>query len=382
MDFRLSEEQELIRKNMREFGERHVNSIAAEIDENSRHPTELFRKLGEGGWMGIPIPQQYGGAGSDFLTHIIAVEEISRFCSSTGFTLSFHAGIIGMSLLLFGNEKQKKKYLVPLAKGQHLGSFALTEPGAGTDIMAVATTAVQQGNDYVINGTKTFVSNGPIADTYIIFGWTDKTAGRKGMSAFIVPQGTPGLNPGQHFQKMGLRSSQTSEVVFRHCQVPEENLLGQEGDGLVIAMTGFDRGRIGIAAQAIGILQAALDESIKYSQERIQFGKPIARQQAIAWMIADMATDLSAARYLTYFAAWLKDNDKSFSKEAAMAKLFATEAAARHTIKAVQIHGGYGYIKGAKVERLMRDAKIAEIYEGTSEAQRMVISGNVIRGGN
>lgn len=382
MDFRLTEEQELIRKNMREFAERHVDPIAAEIDENSRHPAELFRKLGEGGWMGIPIPQRYGGAGSDFLTHIIAVEEISRSCSSTGFTLSFHAGIIGMSLFLFGNDDQKKKYLVPLAMGKHLGSFALTEPGAGTDVMAVATTAVHQGNDYVINGTKTFVSNGTIADTYIIFGWTDKNAGRKGMSAFIVPRGTPGLKPGEHFQKMGLRSSQTSEVVLRHCQVPEENLLGQEGDGLGIAMTGFDRGRIGIAAQATGILQAALDESIKYSKERVQFGKPIARQQAIAWMIADMATDLSAARHLTYLAASLKDNNQPFSKEAAMAKLFATEAAARHTIKAVQIHGGYGYIKGAKVERLMRDAKIAEIYEGTSEAQRMVIFGNVIRGGN
>jgi len=379
MDFRLTEEQELIRNNMREFAKRHVEPIAAEVDENSSHPIDLFRKLGEGGWMGIPIPQEYGGAGADFMTHIIAVEEISRFCSSTGFTLSFHAGIIGMSILLFGNEEQKKKYLAPLAMGQHLGSFALTEPGAGTDVMAVATTALHQGNDYVINGTKTFVSNGPIADTYIIFGWTDKTAGKKGMSAFIVPRGTPGLKPGQHFQKMGLRSSQTSEVVFSRCRVTEENLLGQEGDGLAIAMTGFDRGRIGIAAQAIGMLQAALDESIKYSQERIQFGRPIARQQAIAWMIADMATDLSAARYLTYLAAWLKDNNRPFSKEAAMAKLFATEAAVRHTIKAVQIHGGYGYIKGAKVERLMRDAKIAEIYEGTSEAQRMVISGNVLR---
>jgi butyryl-CoA dehydrogenase len=382
MDFRLTEEQELIRKNMREFAERHVDPIATEIDENSRHPVELFRKLGEGGWMGIPIPKQYGGVGSDFLTHIIAIEEISRSCSSTGFTLSFHAGIIGMSLLLFGNEEQKKKCLVPLARGQHLGSFALTEPGAGTDIMAVTTTADHHGNNYVINGTKTFVSNGPIADTYIIFGWTDKTVGRKGMSAFIVPRGTSGLKPGEHFQKMGLRSSQTSEVVFRHCQVPEENMLGREGDGLVIAMTGFDHGRIGIAAQALGILQAALDESIKYSQERIQFGKPIARKQAIAWMIADMATDLSAARNLTYLAAWLKDNNKPFGKEAAMAKLFATEAAVRHTIKAVQVHGGYGYIKGAKVERLMRDAKIAEIYEGTSEAQRMIISGNVFRSGN
>jgi butyryl-CoA dehydrogenase len=380
MDFSLTEEQELIRKNMREFAERHVDPIAAEIDENSRHPVELFRKLGEGGWMGIPIPQKYGGAGADFLTHVVAVEEISRSCSSTGFTLSFHAGIIGMSLFLFGNDEQKKKYLVPLTGGQHLGSFALTEPAAGTDVMAVATNAVHQGNKYIINGTKTFVSNGPIADTYIIFGWTDKTAGKKGMSAFIVPSGTSGLKPGEHFEKMGLRSSQTSEVVFRDCQVPEENLLGQEGDGLFIAMTGFDRGRIGIAAQAIGILQAALDESIKYSKERIQFGKPIASNQAITWMIADMATDLSAARHLTYLAACLKDNNQPFSKEAAMAKLFATEAAVRHTIKAVQIHGGYGYIKGAKVERLMRDAKIAEIYEGTSEAQRMVISGNVLRG--
>jgi butyryl-CoA dehydrogenase len=379
MDFRLTEEQALIRRNMREFAQRHVDPIAAEIDENSRHPAELFKKLGEDGWMGIPIPQQYGGAGTDFLTHAIAVEELSRSCSSTGFTLSFHAGIIGMSLLLSGNEAQKEKYLVPLARGRHLGSFALTEPGAGTDVMAVTTTAVHQGDSYVINGTKTFVSNGPIADTYIIFAWTDKTAGKKGMSAFIVPKGTSGLKPGEHFQKMGLRSSQTSEVVLRDCRIPEENLLGEEGEGLAIAMTGFERGRIGIAAQATGILQAALDESIQYSRERIQFDKPIARQQAIAWMIADMATDLSAARHLTCHAAWLKDHNQPFGKEAAMAKLFATEAAVRHTIRAVQIHGGYGYIKGAKVERLMRDAKIAEIYEGTSEAQRMVISGSVIR---
>jgi len=379
MDFKLTEEQELVRKNMREFAERYVDPIAAEIDENSRHPAELFRKLAEGGWMGIPIPQQYGGAGSDFLTHIIAVEEISRSCSSTGFTLSFHAGIIGMSLNLFGNEEQKKKYLVPLAKGQHMGAFALTEPGAGTDVMAVSTTAVRDGNGYVMNGTKTFVSNGPLADTYIVFCWTDKSAGKKGMSAFIIPRDTTGLKPGVHFKKMGLRSSQTSEVVFKECRIPRENMLGQEGAGLVMAMTGFDHGRIGIAAQAIGILQAALDESIRYAKERVQFGNPIARQQAIAWMIADMATDLSAARFLAYHAAWLKDQNQPFGKEASMAKLFATEAAMKHTTQAVQIHGGYGYIKGVKVERLMRDAKIAEIYEGTSEAQRMVISGNVLR---
>ena len=379
MDFKLTEEQELVRKNMREFAERYVDPIAAEIDENSRHPEELFRKLAEGGWMGIPIPQQYGGAGSDFLTHIIAVEEISRSCSSTGFTLSFHAGIIGMSLNLFGNEEQKKKYLVPLARGQHMGAFALTEPGAGTDVMAVSTTAVRDGNGYVMNGTKTFVSNGPLADTYIVFCWTDKSAGKKGMSAFIIPRDTTGLKPGVHFKKMGLRSSQTSEVVFKECPIPRENLLGQEGAGLVMAMTGFDHGRIGIAAQAIGILQAALDESIRYAKERVQFGNPIARQQAIAWMIADMATDLSAARFLAYHAAWLKDQKQPFGKEASMAKLFATEAAMKHTTQAVQIHGGYGYIKGVKVERLMRDAKITEIYEGTSEAQRMVISGNVLR---
>jgi butyryl-CoA dehydrogenase len=379
MDFKLTEEQELVRKNMREFAVRHVDPIAAEIDENSRHPAELFQKLAEGGWMGIPIPQQYGGAGSDFLTHIIAVEEISRSCSSTGFTLSFHAGIIGMLLNLFGNEEQKKKYLVPLAKGQHMGAFALTEPGAGTDVMAVSTTAVREGNGYVMNGTKTFVSNGPLADVYIVFCWTDKSAGKKGMSAFIIPRDTAGLKPGVHFKKMGLRSSQTSEVVFKECRIPRENLLGQEGAGLVMAMTGFDHGRIGIAAQAVGILQAALDESIRYAKERVQFGNPIARQQAIAWMIADMVTDLSAARFLAYHAAWRKDQKQPFGKEASMAKLFATEAAMKHTTQAVQIQGGYGYIKGVKVERLMRDAKIAEIYEGTSEAQRMVISGNVLR---
>jgi butyryl-CoA dehydrogenase len=379
MDFKLTEEQELIRKNMREFALMHVDPIAAEIDENSRHPAELFKKLAAGGWMGIPIAQQYGGAGADYLTHIIAVEELSRSCASTGFTVSIHVGIACMLINLFGNEEQKKKYLVPLAKGEHIGAFVLTEPGAGTDVMAATTTAVRDGNDYVINGTKTFISNGPLADTYTVFCWTDKAAGRKGMSAFIVPKGSPGLRPGEHFKKMGLRSSQTSEVVFKDCRIPAENLIGQEGAGMAMAMTGFDHGRVGIAAQSVGMLQAALDESIRYSKERIQFGTPIARQQAIAWMIADMATDLAAARWLTYHAAWLKDQKQVFSKEASMAKLFAAEAAMKHTTKAVQIHGGYGYIKGAKVERLMRDAKITEIYEGTSEAQRMVISGNVLR---
>ena len=379
MDFKLTEEQELIRKNMREFAAKYVDPIAVEIDENSRHPAELFKKLAEGDWLGIPIPIEYGGAGADYLTHIVAVEELSRSCASTGFTVSIHVGIASMLILLFGNEEQKKKYLVPLAKGQNLGAFVLTEPGAGTDVMAATTTAILDGNDYVINGTKTFTSNGPTGGTYLVFAWTDKAAGRKGMSAFVIPREMPGMKAGEHFKKMGLRSSQTSEMVFKDCRVPKENLLGKEGAGLVMAMAGFDHGRVGIAAQSVGILQAALDESIRYSKERVQFGAPIARQQAISWMIANMATDLSAARLLTYHAACLKDQKQPFSKEASMAKLFASEAAMRHTIKAVQIQGGYGYIKGAKVERLMRDAKITEIYEGTSEAMRMVISGNVLR---
>ena len=245
--------------------------------------------------------------------------------------------------------------------------------------MAASTTAVLDGNDYVLNGTKTFTSNGPTGGTYFVFAWTDKAAGRKGMSAFVITRGTPGMKAGAHFQKMGLRSSQTSEMIFQDCRVAKENLLGQAGSGMNMAMTAFDHGRIGIAAQSVGILQAALDESVRYSKERVQFGVPISRHQAIAWMIADMATDLAAARFLTYHAAWLKDQKQPFSKEASMAKLFAAEAAMKHTVKAVQIQGGYGYCKGAKVERLMRDAKITEIYEGTSEAQRMVISGNVLR---
>lgn len=379
MDFKLTEEQELIRKNMREFCEKFVEPIAAEIDEQARFPQEVFDKLAAGDWMGIPVPAQYGGSGSSYLTHIVAVEELSRACAASGFTLSIHVGIVEMLILLFGNEEQKQKYLTPLARGETLGAFVLTEPGAGTDVMAAQTEVTRDGDFYVINGTKTFTSNGPIAGVYVVFGWTDKAAGRKGMSAFIVPRGTPGMRVGEHFQKMGIRASQTSEMIFENCRIPKENLLGKEGEGLTIAMTGLDHGRVGIAAQSVGILQAALEESIKYSKQRVQFGAPISRNQAISWMIADMATDLAAARFLTYHAAWLKDEGKPFSREASMAKLFAAEAAMKHTIKAVQIQGGYGYCKGAKVERLMRDAKITEIYEGTSEAQRMVISGGLLR---
>lgn len=379
MDFRLTEEQELIRSNMREFTEKYVDPVAAEIDESARYPAEVIEKLAEGGWMGMPFPVEYGGQGTDYLTYAIAIEELSRSCAATGFTMSVHTSLSLMPIFIFGNEEQKKKYLTPLAQGKHIGAFALTEPGAGTDVGAASTTAVLEGDEYVLNGTKTFCSNGPVADTYVTFAWTDKSAGRKGLSAFIVSKGTPGLKVGSHFMKMGIRASQTSEIIFKDCRIPKENLLGKEGDGMKIAMNCFDHGRIGIAGQSVGITQAALDESVNYSKQRIQFGKPISKNQAIQWWIADMATDINAARFLTYHAAWLKDQGQAFTKEASMAKVFCAEVAMKHTVKAVQIHGGYGYCKGFKVERLMRDAKITEIYEGTSEAQRMVIAGTVLR---
>lgn len=379
MDFKLTEEQELVRQNMRDFAKKYVDPIAAEIDENSRFPAEVIAKLGEMGWMGMPYPVEYGGGGTDFVTYALAVEELSKSCAATGFTMSVHTSLALGPINYFGSEALKQKYLVPLCKGEHLGAFALTEPGAGTDVNAATTTAVLEGDEYILNGTKTFTSNGPVADTFVVFGWTDKSAGSKGMSAFVVPKDTPGLRVGEHFMKMGIRASQTSEIILKDCRIPKDNLIGQEGLGLKIAMQSFDNGRIGIAAQAVGIAQAALEESISYSKQRVQFGKPISKNQAIQWMIADMATDISAARFLYMHAAWLKDQGLPYTKEASMAKVFAAEMSSKHASKAVQIHGGYGYIKGQKVERLMRDAKITEIYEGTSEAQRMVIAGNLLR---
>jgi butyryl-CoA dehydrogenase len=379
MDFKLTEEQELLRKSVREFAEQYLEPIAGELDEEGRYPAEIVAKLGEMDWMGIPYPQEYGGAGADYLSYVITVEEISRSCASTGAILSAHTSLACWPIYQHGTEEQKQKYLVPLCKGEKLGAFCLTEPGAGTDAGAGTTTAVLDGNEYVLNGTKTFITNGPVADIFIVFAKTDKTKGTRGISAFIVPKDAPGLKVGKHENKMGIRASQTSEIIFKDCRIPKENLLGEEGKGFRIAMETLDGGRIGIAAQALGIAQAALDESIKYSKERVQFGKPICSNQAIQWMIANMATDIQAARLLTYYAAWCKDNGLPYTKEAAMAKLFAAETASRHTSKAVQIHGGYGYIKGYKVERLMRDAKITEIYEGTSEVQRMVIANNLLR---
>ena len=374
----LTEEQELIRANAREFADKYLEPIASEIDEQSRHPEEVFARLAEMDWMGIPFPTEYGGAGADYLTMAIICEQISRSCASTAFTISCHTAMGAGPIYRFGSEEQRKKYLPPLCKGK-LGAFALTEPGAGTDAGSGTSTAVLEGGEYVLNGTKTFISAGPLAETFMIVAMTDRSKGARGMSAFIVPKDAPGLKVGAIFKKMGLRSSQTSDIIMKDCRIPKENLLGEEGQGFRIAMSSLDYGRIGVAAQATGIILACLEESIKYSKQRVQFGKPIAANQAIQWMIADMAVDLEAARFLTYSAAFRADQGLPFSKEASMAKLFTSEAAMKHASKAVQIHGGYGYMKGFKVERLLRDAKITEIYEGTSEAQRMVISGSYLR---
>lgn len=379
MNFMLSEEQELIRSNVREFTLKYVEPVAAEIDANSRQPVEIFEKLGELGMMGISYPTEYGGGGTEFLTTMIVTEELASSCASTGFLHGYSFGLIGHPLLTFGNDEQKKKWMPGLAAGKLVGAFALTEPGAGTDVSSATSTAVKNGNEYILNGSKTFITNAIIADVFVAFVYTDRSAGAKGMSCFLIPKGTPGLILGQHFDKMGVRGSQTSEVVFKDCVVPADCLLGKEGDGFRIAMSALDVGRIGIAAMSTGIIRACLDESVKYSKERVQFNKPIARQQAIQWFIADMSTDLDAARFMYMNAAWVKEQGKSFSLAASKAKLFCSECAARHTSKAVQIQGGYGFMKGAKVERLYRDVKLTEIGEGTSEAQRMIIAGAALR---
>ncbi|MDD3880252.1 MAG: acyl-CoA dehydrogenase family protein [Syntrophomonas sp.] len=343
------------------------------------HPVEVFEKLAELDMMGISYPSEYGGGGAEFLTTMIVTEELARSCATTGFLHGYSYGLIGHPILTFGNEEQKQKWMPGLAAGKLVGSFALTEPGAGTDVSSATTTAVKKGDEYILNGTKTFITNAILADVFVVFAYTDRSAGAKGMSCFLVPQGSPGLNVGQHFDKMGVRGSQTSEVVFKDCVVAADCMLGKDGDGFKIAMSALDVGRIGIAAMSTGITQGCLDESIKYSKERVQFKKPIASQQAIQWFIANMATDIDAARFLYMNAAFIKDRGKPFSVAASKAKLFCSESAARHTTKAVQIQGGYGFMKGSKVERFYRDVKLTEIGEGTSEAQRMIIAGSVLR---
>ena len=379
MQLVLNEQQKMIRNMVREFAEKEIAPIAAEIDKTEEYPTKTLEKMAKLGLLGVIIPSEYGGAGLDTISYATVIEEISRKCASTGVITSVHNSLVAWPINKYGTEEQKKKYLPILAKGEKIGAFAATEPNAGSDLGAMQTKAELKGNKYIINGDKTFITSGPKAGVIIVFAVTDKTAGSKGISAFIVENDMKGYKVGSVFEKLGIHASQTSELIFEDMEVPKENLLGKEGDGFKIALSTLDGGRIGIAAQAVGIAQAALDESIEYAQQRQQFGRPLAKFQAIQWMIADMATQIDAARFLVYKAGYTKDQGQRFSKEAAMAKLYAAETAMDSVIKAVQIHGGYGYTKEYTVERLFRDAKITEIYEGTSEVQRMVIASSLLK---
>lgn len=373
MNFQLTEEQEMLRKMVREFAENEVEPTARERDEEERFDREIFDQMAELGLTGIPWPEEYGGIGSDFISYCIAVEELSRVCASTGVTLSAHLSLASWPIFAYGTEEQKKNHLKRLATGEALGAFALSEPGAGSDVAAMKTTAEKDGDHYVINGSKSWITNGGEAEIYVVFAKTDPEARHRGISAFIIEKGTEGFSFGKKEKKLGIRSSPTTELIFENCRIPKENLLGEEGEGFKIAMRTLDGGRNGIAAQAVGIAQGALDAAIGYAKEREQFGKPIAHNQAISFKLADMATEIEAARLLTYQAAWLESNGKLYGTQSAMSKLYAGDVAMRVTVEAVQIFGGYGYTKDYPVERYMRDAKITQIYEGTQEVQRLVI---------
>jgi len=378
MDYSLTKEQEMIRKTVREFAENEIKPIAAEIDEEKRFPWETIKKAGKLGIMGMQVPQEYGGAGADTISYAMTVEEISRVCGSHGITVAAHNSLGVGHILKKGTPEQKEKYLPRLVKGDKLASWGLTEPGAGSDAGSQRTTAVLEGDEWVINGTKCFITNGSIADVHVVIAVTDPSRGVKGVSAFIVEADTPGFSPGMDEDKLGLRGSVTSELVFEDCRIPKENLLGELGGGFIGAMSVLDGGRISIGALGLGLAQGALDESIKYSKEREQFGKPIAKFQAVQWMLADMATEIEAARQLIYYSAWLKDQGLPFGKVSAMAKCYSSEVGMRACTKAIQVHGGYGYTRDYPVERMFRDVKLCEIGEGTSEIQRLVIARHIL----
>ena len=381
MNFQLTEEQSLIRNMVREFAEAEIAPGVKERDEQERFDRALmYDKLGELGLTGIVFPEEYGGAGADYISYAIAVEELSRVCASTGVTLSAHLSLGANPIYMFGTEEQKQSYLKPLAEGRKMGAFGLTEPSAGSDAGGTRTTAVLDGDEWIVNGSKIFITNGKEAETYIVFARTDKDAKKHhGISAFIIEKGTPGFSFGKKEEKMGIKASLTYELVFENCRIPKANLLGEEGKGFKVAMKTLDGGRIGIASQALGIAQGALDASVAYSKERKQFDTPIANFQGVQFQLADMATQVEAARFLVYNAAFRASSGLSYSQESAMAKLFASETAMKVATQAVQIHGGYGYTREYPVERMMRDAKITEIYEGTSEVQRLVIGSTLTR---
>ena len=381
MNFELNEEQSLIREMVRNFAETEIAPSARERDEEERFDrTLMFDKLGELGLTGIVFPEKYGGAEADYISYAIAVEELSRVCASTGVTLSAHLSLCANPIYLFGTEDQRQQFLTPLAQGKKLGAFGLTEPSAGSDAGGTKTTAVKDGDAWVLNGTKIFITNAGDAETYVILARTDKEAQKHhGISAFIVEKGTPGFSFGKKEQKLGIRSSPTVELVFENCRIPTTNMLGEEGSGFKVAMKTLDGGRIGIASQALGIAQGALDEAVAYAKERKQFNTPIANFQGVQFQLADMATQVEASRLMVYLAAYKASAGLSYSQSSAMAKLMASETAMKVTTQAVQILGGYGYTRDFPVERMMRDAKITEIYEGTSEIQRLVIGSALTR---
>ena len=381
MEFNVPKTHELFRQMIREFVENEVKPIAAEVDEEERFPIETVEKMAKIGIMGIPIPKEYGGAGGDNLMYAMAVEELSKACATTGVIVSAHTSLGTWPILKFGNEKQKQKYLPKMASGEWIGAFGLTEPNAGTDAAGQQTMAVQdpETGEWILNGAKIFITNAGYAHVYVVFAMTDKSKGLKGISAFIVEANTPGFSIGKKEMKLGIRGSSTCELIFENCRIPKENLLGDKGKGFKIAMMTLDGGRIGIASQALGIAAGALDEAINYAKERKQFGRSLAQFQNTQFQIANLDVKVEAARLLVYKAAWRESNNLPYSLDAARAKLFAAETAMEVTTKAVQIFGGYGYTREYPVERMMRDAKITEIYEGTSEVQRMVIAANVIK---
>ncbi|HBC27902.1 MAG TPA: acyl-CoA dehydrogenase [Ruminococcaceae bacterium] len=378
MDFKLSREQAELKEKIRAFAEEKIGPIAFQLDTDNLFPGKIVREMGENGWLGLPYPKEYGGAGRDVLSYVLAVEELSRVDAGVGVILSAHVSLGSWPIMAFGTESQKKKYLKPLASGQKLAAFGLTEENAGSDAGGTQTTAVSDGDHYILNGSKVFITNGGEADTYVVFAVTTPGIGTHGISAFIVEKGWKGFTFGTHYNKMGIRSSATAELVFHDVMVPKENLLGEEGQGFKIAMETLEGGRIGIASQALGIAQGAYEKALQYAKERVQFGKPICRQQTVAFKLADMATKIRAARFLVYSAAEQKEHHEPYGMESAMAKQYASDICLEVVNDAVQIYGGSGYIKGFAVERMYRDAKICTIYEGTNEIQRLVISNFIL----
>ncbi len=378
MAYQLNEEQQMIQAMVREFAREELLPTAAKRDKTGEFPADNIRKMGELGLMGMTVPPEYNGAGADTVSYSVALQEIGYACAATAVIMSVHNSVACGPVYLFGSEYLKETYLKPLASGEKIGSFALTEPGAGSDPAGQKTKAVKDGHSYIINGTKVFITTGKNSDLTVVTSYTDRGKKHHGISAFVVEKGTPGFHVGKEEDKMGLRGSDTAELIFEDCRVPEENLLGNEGDGFVIAMASLDGGRIGIASQSVGLGQACLDAAVSYAKERVQFNKPISQFQGIRWMIADMATQIEAARLLTFNAAAMRDRGENFSAAASMAKVFASEMANKIAYQALQVHGGYGYIKEYPVERFYRDARVLTIYEGTSEIQRIVVANHVI----